>query len=250
MNKLKYILSILLCSLILIAYGQTEIIQKANKIAKNKQGEHKYSKVISNSTNKLTDKDKSGEIEISWVTILTGDFSFTKNWAYPEGIYKNKFGQLDCDGMCPEEIDRMKDKNGQIYKHSLAAFYKLLDTTHQFHSIKSESYAYEWAGTNFVTVTKKNADTIICYTHNNVATHSSLIFTIIKNKCIPTIELNSITKTGTKIFKCNGGQIEIDKSLLKSGIFKANFDFVFHHYENPNKPMYWKGKIYAKIENE
>ena len=196
------------------------------------------------------EKVKSGEIGISWVNNLTGDFSFTKNWDYPEGVYKNEFGQLSCDGLCPQEIDRMKDKNGKIYEDSLIAFYKLVDTTHQFHSIQSDAWTYEWAGTNFVTVKKKNADTTICYTQNNVSTHSSLILTIIKDKCIPTIELNSVTPTGIKTYNCKGGQIEIDKSLWKKGILKANFDFVFDHTENSDKPMYWKGKIYANIDNK
>lgn len=195
------------------------------------------------------EKVQSGEIEITWTDNLTGDFSFTENWEYAEGVYKNDFGQLSCDGLCPPEIDSMKDENGKIYKDSLTAFYKLVDTTHQFYSIQSNAWAYEWAGTNFVTVSRKNADTTICYTHKNAATHSSLILTILKDKCIPTIELNSVTSTGTKIYKCKGGQIEIDKSSWNNGILKAKFDFVFDHIEDPNKPMYWKGKIYAHIDN-
>lgn len=196
------------------------------------------------------EKVESGEIEISWVDNVSGDFSFTRNWDYPEGVYKNEFGQLSCDGLCPQEINRMKEENGKIYEDSLTAFYKLVDTTHRFHSIQSEAWTYEWAGTNFVTVTKKNKDRTICYTHNNAATHSSLILIILKNKCIPTIELNSVTPTATKTYHCKGGQIEIDKSLWKKGILKANFDFVFDHTENPDKPMYWKGKIYANIDNK
>lgn len=196
------------------------------------------------------EKVESGEIEISWVDNSSGDFSFTRNWDYPEGVYENEFGQLSCDGLCPQEIIRMKDENGKIYEDSLTAFYKLVDTTHRFHSIQSEAWTYEWAGTNFVTVTKKNKDTTICYTHNNAATHSSLILIIVKNKCIPTIELNSVTPTGRKTYHCKGGEIEIDKSLWKKGILKANFDFVFDHTENPDKPMYWKGKIYANIDKK
>lgn len=196
------------------------------------------------------EKVNSSEIEIRWVNNLTGDFSFTKNWDYPEGVYKNEFGQLSCDGLCPQEIDRMKDQNGKIYIDSLKAFYKQVDTSHQFHSIQSDAWTYEYFGTNFVTVTKKNADTTICQTHNNIATHSSLILTIIKNKCIPTIELKSIASTGTKIFKCKSGKINIDKSLWIKGILKSNFYFVFYHKENPNKPMFWKGKIYANINNK
>jgi hypothetical protein len=107
------------------------------------------------------EKVKSGEIDIRWAKNLTGDFSFMKNWDYPEGVYKNEFGQLSCDGVCPPEIDRMKDDNGKIYEDSLNAFYKLVDTTHQFHSINSDAWTYEWAGTNFATAKRINADTIV-----------------------------------------------------------------------------------------
>lgn len=196
------------------------------------------------------EKVKPGEVKISWSDNLNDDFTFTENWDYPEGVYKNDFGQLSCDGLCPPEIDRMKDENGKIHEDSLNAFYKVVDTTHQFHSIQSDAWTYEWAGTNFVTAIRKNADTTVCFTHNNAGTHSSLILTITKDKCIPIIELNSVTLTGTKIYACKGGQIEIDKSLWEKGILKANFDFVFDHTENPKKPMYWKGKIYANIHNK
>lgn len=194
-------------------------------------------------------EDKSGEIIIGWLDSLNGDFSFTKNWEYPEGVYKNEYGQLSCDGLCPSEIDRMKDENGKIYEDSLTAFYQQIDTTHQFHSIQSEAWAYEWAETNFVTTTRINADTAICFTQNNAATHSSLIMTITKDKCIPIVELNSIKVKGKKIYKCKGGQIQIDKNLWEKGVLKANFDFVFDHTENRNKLMYWKGKIYANVDN-
>ncbi len=197
-----------------------------------------------------SEKGKSGAIEIRWSENLTGDFSFTKNWNYPEGIYKNDFGQLSCDGLCPPEVDAMKDGNGKIYEDSLPAFYKRVDTTHQFYSIQSEASTYEFASANFVTVYQKNTDTTICFTHTNIATHSRLILTIIHDKCIPTIELNSAASTGTKIYYCKGGQIEIDKNLWERGILKANFDFVFDPTENPDKPMYWKGKIYATIDHK
>jgi hypothetical protein len=194
------------------------------------------------------EKVNSGEIKINWVKNLTGDFSFTENWGYPEGVYRNDFGQLSCDGLCPPEIDRMKDENGKIYEDSLKAFYQLVDTTHLFHSIQSDARTYEWAGTNFVTATKINADTTVCFTHNNVATHSSLILTFTKNKCIPIIELNSVVGSiRKKIYTVKKGYIDIDKNLWEKGILKANFDFIFDHKENPGEPMYWKGKIYTKI---
>ncbi len=200
------------------------------------------------STAKL--KLNTGEILITWHDSIAGDFSFKENWDYPEGVWKNQFGQLSCDGLCPSEVDEMKDENGRIYDDSLKAFYQLVDTTHQFHTIKLEAWTYEWAGADFVTATRINKDTVVCFTHNNVATHSSLNLTITKEKCIPTIAFNSITPTGTKIYICKSGQIKIDRNLWDKGIMKAEFDFIFDHNENPGKPMYWKGKIYAKIESK
>ena len=197
------------------------------------------------------EKVQPGEIKINWTDNLSGDFSFKENWDYPEGVYKNDFGQLSCDGLCPPEIDRMKDENGKIFEDSLKAFYLLVDTTHQFHSIQSDAWAYEWAGTNFVTATRINADTTVCFTHNNAATHSSLILSITKDKCVPIIELNSIVgATGKKIYTCKNGQIEIDKTLWEKGILKVNFDLVFDHKESPDKLMYWKGKMYATIDKK
>ncbi len=197
------------------------------------------------------EKAKPEEVKISWVSNLPGDFSFTKNWDYPEGVYKNNFGQLSCDGLCPSGIDRMMDAKGKIYKDSLKAFYQLIDTTHHFHSIQSDAWAYEWTGTDFITANRINADTTVCFTHNNVATHSSLVLSITKGKCLPIIELNSIVgSTEKKIYPCKNGKIEIDKNLWEKGILKANFDFVFDHKENPSQPMYWKGKIYTTVASK
>jgi hypothetical protein len=196
-------------------------------------------------------KVKPGEVIINWKENLSGNFSFKENWEYLEGVYKNNFGQLSCDGFCPTEIDRMKDENGRIYEDSLRSFYQLVDTTHQFHSIQSDAWCYEWAGTNYVTVKQLSKDTVICFTHNNVATHSSLNLIITKDKCTPIIELNGISSlTRTKTYAFKSGQIIIDNNLWDKGILKAEFDFTFDHKENPNKPMYWKGKIYANIDKK
>ena len=191
-----------------------------------------------------------GEIKINWTNNLSGDFSFKENWDYPDGVYKNEFGQLSCDGLCPPETDKMKDEEGRIFEDSLAVFYQLVDTTHRFHSIQSDAWCYEWDGTDFVTATRLNNDTILCFTHNNVATHSSLHLTITKNKCIPIIELNSINHSTEIInYTCKSGKIEIDKNFWAKGILKAKFDLIFDHKENPPKEMYWRGNIYADIGN-
>ena len=191
------------------------------------------------------------QIKIDWMKNLSGSFSFKEIWDYPEGIYRNDFGQLSCDGLCPAETDKMKDDQGRIFKDSLPRFYQLVDTTHLFHSIKSHSNSYEWSGTNFLTAEKMGNDTIHCFTDNNASTHSSLDLIITKNKCIPAIKLSSITGTAkTAIYICKKGYIEIDKNLWNNGILKAKFDFTFDSKENLEKSIFWKGKIYTPIKAE
>ncbi|MGB4774667.1 MAG: hypothetical protein WBP45_05825 [Daejeonella sp.] len=196
---------------------------------------------------KNSSQKAGNNISIDWVDNLGGDFSFTNNWDYPEGVYKNEFGELSCDGFCPPEIDAMKDSKGRILKDSLKAFYQLVDTTHQAYTIKSEAWSYEWAGTNFIEVQQKSKDSVECYTLGNVATHCSLQLDVVNDICTPRIVLNSITADGNKIYPCTGGYVKIDKNLWKKGIMKADFNLNFDHKENPKQPMYWKGKIYANI---
>jgi len=187
-----------------------------------------------------------GQIPVEWVKFAPGDFSFKNNWSYPEGVYRNNFGQLSCDGFCPDGIDLMQDKDGRILPDSLPAFYKLIDTTHQLHSIQCDAWCYEWAGTDFITVEQPNKDTVFCATQTNAATHCSLILKITNEHCFPQIELNSISLSGQKSYHCTGGFIKISKELWSQGIMKAAFSFTFDHTENPGKPMFWKGNIYAK----
>lgn len=63
----------------------------------------------------FTKKDETKWISIKWVDNIENDFSFKERWSYPEGVYKNKFGQLSRDGICPPEIDQMKNEEGKIY---------------------------------------------------------------------------------------------------------------------------------------
>ena len=188
------------------------------------------------------------EITVQYTDSLPGDFGFVKDWSYTEGIYKNNNGEVRCDGICPPAIERMKDEAGNIYKDSLKAYFKLLDTTHYYHTLQCEAWIYEFAGTNFINCFINASGFINCYTMNNVATHSSLRLSINGDKCIPTIYLTSILqKTGSKIFKCSSGFIRIDSGMLAKGILKAEFDFNFLNTLEPDKPMYWKGKILSPI---
>ena len=189
----------------------------------------------------------SKPVKIVWASNLKGDFSFTKKWSYPEGVYKNEYGQLSCDGLCPPEIDKMIDSRGKIYKDSLKSFYKYVDTTHLQHTISYDAWCYEWGGTDFIEVYRKSNDTVFCRTLTNVATHCSLELTIKDDYCVAVIDLVSIVAGGNAKFYCTNGSVIIDKDLWKQSILKATFNFNFDHPENPKKPIFWKGNIYSKI---
>jgi len=204
------------------------------------------SSCIYGQTHHAADQKKSVPVSVNWVNNLAGDFTFHKKWSYPENVFKNEFGQLNCDGECPEEITKMEDKHGKILKDSLPAFYKLVDTTHQFHSILCKAWCYEWAGTDYMEVSQKN-DTTYCYTLTNAATHCSLQLVILNNYCLATVDLKSIVPGGDATFYCNNGYITIDKTLWNKGILKADFSL---NFDNKEKPVYWKGKIYSTIKAE
>jgi hypothetical protein len=193
----------------------------------------------------------SKPIIIKWVDKLSGDFSFTNNWSYPLGVEMKSDGKAGCadGGFCPQRCYSMLDSNGIVLKDSSQIFYQLLDTTHQFHSIQCEAWCYEWAGTDFIEVSRKSNDSIFCYTTTGIVTHCSLQLEIIKNICKATIDLNSITSDGSTIYYCTDGYITIDKTFWIRGIMKAEFNFNFENKDEPKKPIYWKGKIYAKIKS-
>jgi hypothetical protein len=187
-------------------------------------------------------------VKIKWVSSINGDFSFVNKWSYPEGIELNKYGQLSCDGFCPPEADAMIDSTGKIFKDSLTAFYKVVDTSHQYFSIQCKAWWYEWAGTDFIEAIQKSVDTVYFYTLVNAATHCSLQLNIVGDNCFTVINLNSIVKGRSANYNCTSGHITVDKNLWKKGVVKAVFSFDFEHKENPNKPIYWKGKIFTKIK--
>lgn len=195
----------------------------------------------------VTTRDKSNPIKIQWSENLKGNFKFKNKWSYHEGIFKNKFGQLSCDGFCPPETYEMLDSNGRIKKDSLKSFYRIVDTSHKKHSIYSSAWCYEWGGTNFIEIERKSIEKVICKTEINASTHCSLEIEIIGDSCYVLIDLKSIMKGGNARYFCTSGTINIDKPLWEKGVMKAIFSFNFEHLENPQKPIYWRGKIYSKI---
>jgi hypothetical protein len=199
-------------------------------------------------TEKKTSYTDPSKIKISWADSLPGDFSFKEEWDYPEGIYVNEFGQVSCDGFCPETAERMKDEKGKICKDSLAAFYYLVDTSHFFHSIQCDAWCYEYAGENFLDLYKTGEETYACNIRGNAGTHCFLQMKLQKDTCTPQIKLASVIKGRDAIFNCIDGTISIEKEKLRQGILKAVFDFKFKNTTDSLKPVYWKGKIYSKID--
>ncbi|CAA9195990.1 hypothetical protein [Flavobacterium collinsii] len=118
----------------------------------------------------------------------------------------------------------------------------------QKQSLKCEAWCYEYAGATEIIAKRLNKDSIECYTLANAATHSVLHFYMINNViCNPRIELNSIVD-GKRTYSCKDGSIKMDKKAMQKGILKAQFDMKFDHPENPERIMFWKGKIYTKIK--
>jgi len=190
----------------------------------------------------------SSPIKISWLKELKGDFSFRHKWEYPEGVFRNSYGQVTCDGFCPDEVHDMFDIKGKIKKDSLKSFYKFVDTSHIPHSLSSTAWCYEWAGTDFIEASRKSGDTVFLASQLNEGTHCSLELSFIKDTCYAVINLVSVVSGGSALFYCTDGYITLDKTLWAKGIIKAIFSFNFKNDEDPKTPIFWKGKIYAKIK--
>ncbi len=186
-------------------------------------------------------------IPVSWKKSISGDFSFTKNWSYSLGVDVMSDGKAGCadGGFCPERCYGMLDENGIVLKDSSMIFYQLLDTTHEFHTIKSETNAYEFDGTNIIEAIRSGR-VVNCYTRTGISTHCSLQLEISGDSCKAMIILNSITPDGDALFFGNGGSITIDKKLWKKGILKAEFKLSFEDHGSC-EPLYWEGLIYTKM---
>jgi hypothetical protein len=189
-----------------------------------------------------------GQLRIGHTENLEGDYSFAKRWDYPPGVYKNEQGQLSCDGFCPERTDAMKDSTGRIYDDSLSAFYALVDTAHQFHSMQGEAQCREYAGADYM-IAVRRGDTVFCNSMCNAATHCSLHLRLLGDYCLATVQLRSIISGKGIIYKLEKGLMRIEQTSWKAGFLKAEFDLDFGHDSLTGKPVSWKGKIYTPILN-
>lgn len=199
--------------------------------------------------------NSENRIKIEWVKNLSGDFSFTEKWSYGDGIYRNQNGELRLDsGMVPEEIaetiTRKYDEKNRIYKDSLTEYYKIVDTTHIYHSIKSVANVYEnTVYDHFEFKERKNGE-IKGETINNISGYSHLHIKLENDFCYAWNDYKSHMDLGEYIFYLKSGKILIDKPLFKQGIIKAEFDFNFNNTLEKKKKLSWKGKIYSKIKTE
>jgi len=195
-----------------------------------------------------TIEDYRPHVKINWVKKLKGDFSFTQKWEYPLGVEKKEDGKAGCadGGFCPQRCYGMLDSNGIVLKDSAGIFYQLLDTTHIPYSIECDAWCYEYAGTNVIN-TYKRFETVTVYSQPGIATHCILVLELQDDICVPFIALNSIIQDGNETFYYQSGNITIDKTEFKKGILKAEFDLVFKNTLEPDKPIYWKGKLYSPI---
>jgi len=191
------------------------------------------------------------QIQSSWVDSVEGDFSFVENWEYPEGVYINQWGQTSCDGLCPPEIDRMKDDKGRIYDDSLSAFYSYVDTTHLFFSHEGNAHVYEYRECHYANASKVNGK-IYIQTSVNIATHTSLQMILdMENQKNPIVEVyliyNSIRNIKEKSYQALSGTIQISEKKLQKGIVQLIFDLNFQAEEGDSQ--YWNGKIQCNLEN-
>ena len=188
----------------------------------------------------------SKPVLIIWVNDLQGDFSFTKNWSYPFGIFLNGYGQPVCDGFCLPESEAMKDSKGSIYPDSLEAFYKLNDTTHLYHTLECEGYGYEKGEVNFMKVCIKGKDSFHCSV--GILPYHSMYLDIVNDTCKGNIYFNSPAPDGSMRYYISDGFMKIDRLLWEKGIMKAEFNLSFKDPNNLERPIIWTGKVYTQIE--
>ncbi|MFT5821684.1 MAG: hypothetical protein ACI8ZM_002938 [Crocinitomix sp.] len=186
-------------------------------------------------------------IPLQFVQNLDGDFSFTKNWDYDWGVYVNQYGQLSCDGFCPDRAYEMK-VDGKIPEDSLAAFYQLVDTSHLHHTMSSVALMYEFTGCDYIYIKRDSMNRIVGETGITPGTHSTLNFEIEKGQCEIWAHYNSISAQKPRNFPLKSGFIKLDLGAYEVDTIKAQFDLTFQNTLESDMALTWKGLIYAPID--
>ncbi|MEO1412771.1 MAG: hypothetical protein AAFW73_22965 [Bacteroidota bacterium] len=193
-------------------------------------------------------ENRAYEFAVRWVDKLDANFEFTKEWTYPDDIHRNRFGQLVCLSNCPPELEEMRDEAGKVFPQFLPTLYGLIDTSHLFYSLESETNAPDFLESHFVTVSGNRGEEVCVRSATNVVTHSSLNIRIKASTFSEWIDFGSIVPTTDKHrFELRHGTLEIDRGLWERGILRAKFDFrfddtLFHKQEIP-----WTGRLNQEI---
>ncbi|MBS1634572.1 MAG: hypothetical protein JST26_01530 [Bacteroidetes bacterium] len=186
---------------------------------------------------------------VQWCDSLAGDFTFTRQWSYPWGVEMKKNGHAGCadGGFCPERCYRMMDDQGIVLKDSTEIFYRLLDTTHLFHTLECEAKMSEWDGSDFMHVYRSTPTSVYAYSETSISTHCSLQLRFEHDTCYASVDLNSIMPEGSAVYYCLKGFVQLDRIYWAKGMMKARFEFYFKEPGSSKELLYWKGRIMAPI---
>jgi len=187
------------------------------------------------------------QIEISWFTNLKGNFSFASKWSYASNVGLNDAQQIACLQNCPDCVQKMMDKEGLIISDSTDAYYQIVDSTRKYHTLESRSTLYDWKPSNFIKVRRYGNFVLEGSVIPDSSSNCSLFFRI-KDSYLTAWAYHKADKGESKIFRLNGGKFFLDTEAFDKGIFKATFSFTFENDINSLKPLFWSGKIHAKIE--
>jgi hypothetical protein len=185
-------------------------------------------------------------LPIQLVDKIDADFSFIEDWDYDWGIYENQYGQLSCDGFCPDRAYDMKI-DGRIPEDSLTAFYEVVDTSHLHYTMQSEAQMYEWTGCDYIYICRNPHGFIFAETEITPGTHSTLYCEIFNGAAQVWANYNSISAQQPRDFLLKSGFIKVENKAYQSDTIKAQFDLEFLNTLESDNPLTWKGLIYAPI---
>lgn len=186
-------------------------------------------------------------IPIQMVDEIDADFSFAENWNYDWGVYENQYGQLSCDGLCPNEAYEMQ-VDGRIIEDSIKAYYELIDTTHFHHTMQSKAEMYEWTGCDYIYVSRDSNMRISAETVITPGSHSTLHFQINRDKAKIWAHYNSIANVQPRNFSLKSGFIKVERQAFERDTIKAQFDLTFSNTLESDVALSWSGLIYAAID--
>jgi hypothetical protein len=204
-----------------------------------------YSQFLKNIRVMVEELDLETDHSIIFKDKIDEDFSYTSKWDYPLGVYVNRHGQVSCDGFCPEGAWGFRDEEGKIYEDSLEAFYALVDTMHEFHSLNSQAHQYEWGQSAQLRFTKSENGDYVGVSACDASTHSALVLTISGDRFNASVDFNSIRQTPRQNFQLKTGILVLDSEAYMNGILKGKFDFTFENTLDSEVPLTWKGTFYS-----